>query len=479
VNDGHFTIGLRVIDDDGQSSFDTAHVTVNNVAPTASAGGPYTAAPNVPVTFAGIANDPGADLLTYEWDFDYVGGVFTVDASGVNLANPSHTYGGVGSHTVVLRVRDDDGGVSGVATASVTVTDVPPVPDDVLYFSLLNGATVGGVPAANEDILALDADGGVRILFDGSDVGLGGLVLGGFHVIGTHEILLSFTAAASLAGVGTVDDSDIVLFTASSLGTATSGSFSLYFDGSDVGLTTSSEVIDAIGRLGDGRLLVSTTSNVSVPGASGVAADLLVFNPSSLGSNTSGTWSLYFDASDVGLTTSNENVDATAVDAEGNIYLSTSGNFSVSGVSGADEDVFVFTPTALGGSTSGSFSSALFFDGSLLGLAANDVSGIDIALSAAAPAPFQRQPTGGIPTPSALNPVATTASTAMIRERMRHTLAVYEHVFELLHLDARFAPRGRMAWDELTVSETDDSTAAESVEAGNALLAIDLAFIEE
>jgi hypothetical protein len=77
-------------------------------------------------------------------------------------------------------------------------------------------------------------------------------------------------------------------------------------------------------------------------------------------------------------------VDATTFDAAGKIYLSTTGNFSVSSVSGADEDVFVFTPTTLGPTTAGSYSSTLFFDGSLLGLAANDVTGIDLPLGTAA-----------------------------------------------------------------------------------------------
>ena len=56
---------------------------------------------------------------------------------------------------------------------------------------------------------------------------------------------------------------------------------------------------------------------------------------------------MYFDGSDVGLTAYGEDVDAAAVDAAGKIYLSTSNNFAVTGVSGADEDVFVFTPTTL------------------------------------------------------------------------------------------------------------------------------------
>jgi subtilisin-like proprotein convertase family protein len=260
----------------------------------------------------------------------------------------------------------------------------PPPPQDKLYYSIANNATVGGVAAANEDILALDNSGGVRVYFDGSDVGLGGLSLDGFDVIAANQILMSFTAAATIPGAGAIDDSDIVLFTATGLGANTAGTFSLYFDGSDVGLTTNAENVDAIHRLDDGRLLVSTAGNSSVPGMSGDAADLLAFNPTSLGNTTTGTWSIYFDASDVGLTTADENVDGSTVDAAGRIYFSTTGNFSVSGISGADEDVFAFTPTTLGTTTSGSFSPTLFFDGSLLGLAANDVTGIDLPPGTAA-----------------------------------------------------------------------------------------------
>ena len=50
----------------------------------------------------------------------------------------------------------------------------------------------------------------------------------------------------------------------------------------------------------------------------------------------------------------------------------------MTGISGADEDVFVFTPTSLGAMTAGTYSSTLYFDGSAFGLAANDVFAIDL-----------------------------------------------------------------------------------------------------
>ena len=91
-----------------------------------------------------------------------------------------------------------------------------------------------------------------------------------------------------------------------------------------------------------------------------------------------GTFALYFDGSDVGLGENPEDIDAVSVDASGRLFLSTADTFAVPGLSGADEDVFVFNPTQLGPTTAGTYSPSLFFDGSSSGLAANDVFGIDV-----------------------------------------------------------------------------------------------------
>jgi hypothetical protein len=103
---------------------DDATVTVNNVPPTAEAGPDRAVAAGQPVTFDGVAIDPGADTFTYEWDFDYDGAVFDVDATGQTV---STSYGtGPATYVVALRVTDDDGGV-GIDTAAVSVGNAPPV----------------------------------------------------------------------------------------------------------------------------------------------------------------------------------------------------------------------------------------------------------------------------------------------------------------------------------------------------------------
>ena len=88
---------------------------------------------------------------------------------------------------------------------------------------------------------------------------------------------------------------------------------------------------------------------------------------------------MYFDGSDVGLLDrTGEDIDALDVAANGNIYLSTMGDFAVTGVSGFDEDIFVCVPTSLGANTACTFSSTLYFDGSTWALSANDIDGFQL-----------------------------------------------------------------------------------------------------
>jgi hypothetical protein len=242
----------------------------------------------------------------------------------------------------------------------------------------VNAGSIGGVNADNEDIVLWDGTS-YSLVFDGSDQGLSATTIDGISVIGPDQILLSFLSPIAVPGIsGTVDDSDVVLFTATSLGENTVGSFTLYFDGSDAGLSSSAENVDAVELLPNGHLLFSTSGSFSVSGASGADADIIEFAPTSLGSTTAGTWSFYFDGSDAGLSGSSEDLVALAVDSGGRLYLSVNVQFSVPGASGADEDVFVFTPATLGMSTSGSYDSTLFYDGSRYGLASNDIFAIDL-----------------------------------------------------------------------------------------------------
>jgi hypothetical protein len=130
-----------------------------------------------------------------------------------------------------------------------------------------------------------------------------------FYLLDPDSILLAFTASVTVGGQ-TYAPTDIVRFDATSLGNVTAGTFSLYFNGIDVGLDASSDNLDALDILPDGRLLISTTGNPTVPGLTGLAdEDLLAFTPTTLGATTSGTWTWYFDGSDV-VGSSSEDIDA-------------------------------------------------------------------------------------------------------------------------------------------------------------------------
>ena len=195
------------------------------------------------------------------------------------------------------------------------------------------------------------------------------------------SILLSFVSATTIPDVGNVDDSDIVRFVPSSLGASTAGTFEWYFDGSDVGLTTNGEDIDAIAIVQNGRLLISTSGGSNVPGAgSNADEDILAFEATQLGATTSGTWSVYFDGADVGLSgVSDEDVWGIWVDdVSGDIHLTTRGVFDTGSVSGDRADIFTCTPSSLGTSTSCRYS--FFFNGLISGIGSERTDGIHIQL---------------------------------------------------------------------------------------------------
>ncbi len=78
-----------------------------------------------PLTFDGSSSttcDTLRAIVTYQWDFDFDGTTFDVDATG---AGPVHVYASSGVFSVALRVTDDLG-AQAVSTFDITIT--PPVP---------------------------------------------------------------------------------------------------------------------------------------------------------------------------------------------------------------------------------------------------------------------------------------------------------------------------------------------------------------
>jgi hypothetical protein len=303
-----------------------------------------------------------------------IGGSVARDSQRVLKVTVDASLMSVGDHDATLLIATTDPGHPEIRVPIHVTVEARPI---VAYLSLGASATVDGVAIRNEDVFIVHDDGSVELYFDGGDIGMGGMAIDAFALAPDGKLVMSFTQPAGVPGiVGTVDDSDLVKFNATSLGSTTAGTFQRYFDGSDVGLTTDAEDIDALDIRSNGTLLISTIGTASVPGiATADDSDVLRFVPSNLGSATAGTWGRYFDGSDVGLTTDGEDVDALAV-WTGSIGLSTTGALSVPGYSAPDEDVSIFHPTRVGATTEGEWLGRLF-DGSAFGLGTNDVTGVE------------------------------------------------------------------------------------------------------
>lgn len=161
----------------------------------------------------------------------------------------------------------------------------PTTPNIPILISLLGNGRVRGLNYSRGDILKYDPAANQWAMFwDASDHGVSTANVGDFELLDDGDLLLVFKTAVTLPGAGKVQPHDIARYDAA---TAT---YSLYFDGSDVGLTTQGERLDALGMEADGSLLLSTVASFAVPGLTGVDEYTIRFQPTSLGANTVGSW---------------------------------------------------------------------------------------------------------------------------------------------------------------------------------------------
>lgn len=223
------------------------------------------------------------------------------------------------------------------------------------YLTTPKAGSVQGVAYSPGDILAYDnATATWSIYFDASDVGVT-KALDDFVLMNDGSILMTFKSRMKLLnGSGTqitIEPQDIARFVPSQLGDVTAGWFEQYFDGSDVGLTTSGEKIDALAIRPDGTLLISSSGAATVKsGSVNVKAqdeDLLAFTLTSSGATTSGTWhtTLALDGSTLaGMAV--ENVTAAWADPDSQtIYLAVTSNFTIKGISGTNRTILSVSPT--------------------------------------------------------------------------------------------------------------------------------------
>jgi len=326
--------------------------TAGNIAPTVDAGPNQTITPtSLPATIVldGTVNDDFVTPVTATWTRDSGPGTATFANAGDVDTTVELTQAG----TNVFRLTVDDG-VNAPVSDTVTITLTAPV---LLYFSTEGNVNVGGLGDPNDaDIYAWHGGSSYSRIFDADLNGvLGPADVDALVVVDDNTIYLSFLSDTTLSGTLAVADEDVVLFDA--------GNWSVVFDGSDVGLTTNAEDVDAFEVLGAGAIVVSTDGNPDVGLPGNEQDEDLLRCIGAFGPTTSCTWSYYMDGSDVGLTAAGEDVDGAAVNG-GAVSLTTQNGFSVTGASGNDEDVFVCASLTPGTTTSCPGGWVVFFDGS-------------------------------------------------------------------------------------------------------------------
>ena len=111
VDDGEYTVALKVVDNDGALGFKTASIIVKNRPPVAVLDTSSAILDKEEiVTFdASRSYDPDGYIVSYSWDFG--------DGNTAAGVTASHSYPASGTYSVTLTVTDDDG-----ATDSITVT---------------------------------------------------------------------------------------------------------------------------------------------------------------------------------------------------------------------------------------------------------------------------------------------------------------------------------------------------------------------
>ncbi|MGZ8755488.1 MAG: PKD domain-containing protein, partial [Acidimicrobiia bacterium] len=293
-----------------------------NQAPTAAiSANPATGNAPLTVAFDGTgSSDPDGTISSWSWTF----------GDGTSGAGPmtGHIYSTAGAFIAGLTVTDNDG-ASSTTTMPIFVNALQTT---TVLVSSSTGGTVGGVRFADEDILSVDAGTGVwSMYFDGSDVGLGSVDLDAAERLADGRILLSTDSPVVLGGVS-YDDSDIISFTASSTGSTTAGSFSLYLSGSTIGLTTNDEDVDAIAITLQGELLLSTVGRLVGGG--------LVAEDEDLVKVTGTTLSVYLDGSAIGLGANTEDIWGASITTDSRIDFSAQGGFTLNtGLSGGSGSV--------------------------------------------------------------------------------------------------------------------------------------------
>ncbi len=368
LSNGDHTIYVHAKDSAGNwGDMATTTLTIDKSPPSISG---VTATPNptgtaTNVALAATAQADFTNVVAAEWFVGADPGVGNGQAMAVSGSGPWSLSASIdvaswnpGSYSLKVRARDAAGNWSSVGTAALTVSPHPT--SGSLFFSTLGSASLPGLGGTPDDADIYGWSGAAYSrAVDASAVGLpGGANVDAYHRVDGSHFYLSFSASnTSVPGLGNVQDEDVVYFN--------NGIWSVFFNGTAHGLTSTGEDIDAI-TVDGSTLYFSTLGNVNPPNVGGGADDADIYSWN--GSSYSRVW----DASANGLP-GNADVDGMDRVDGSHLYLSfTAGSTAVPSLGSVQDEDVVYR----NGSTW-----SVYFDGTAHGLGGNgalDVDALDV-----------------------------------------------------------------------------------------------------
>jgi PKD repeat protein len=196
-----YKVALTVTDNQGQMNTGTTEVSVNNLPPTADAGGPYSCTVGETITLSGTCNDPSpvdATSLTCTW----------ADFSGATISEPSYTCPATPGEVSVILTATDKDGASAQDSATVTVNpssepNEPPMAVITVYLRDKTGLIFGF-----EGRSSSDPDGEVVSYewnFGDGNTGTGVEILHTYAEKITYTVTLTVTDNLGAVATDTVD----------------------------------------------------------------------------------------------------------------------------------------------------------------------------------------------------------------------------------------------------------------------------------
>jgi subtilisin family serine protease len=136
---------------------------IENIPPTADAGGPYSETVGNSITFDGSgSSDTDGTVTNYDWDFG--------DGNTGTGVSPTHSYAAAGTYTVTLTVEDNDSALSAPVTSTAEISDVP-AGLSISITNPIDGSNLEGKVTITTDVTGGESPITVEFFINGVKIG--------------------------------------------------------------------------------------------------------------------------------------------------------------------------------------------------------------------------------------------------------------------------------------------------------------------